>query len=107
MKLLKGAFTAIITPMKENGDVDYEGFRRLVNFQLEQGIDGLVPLGTTGEGPTLSEGEKEKLIRIAVEEAKGKVPLIIVTGSNDTKQTINNTKQAKELGGDFAMVVTP
>jgi 4-hydroxy-tetrahydrodipicolinate synthase len=59
MKVLTGAYTALVTPMKENGDVDYDGFRRSINFQLEQGIDGLVPLGSTGETPTLEEDEEE------------------------------------------------
>ena len=107
MKELKGALTAIITPMRENGDVDYDGFKRLINFQLEQGIDGLVPLGTTGETPTLEEDEQEKLLRIAVDEVKGKVPLIIGTGSNNTKHMVSSTKQAKDMGADIAMVVTP
>ena len=107
MKELKGAFTALITPMKENLDPDYDGFRRLVNFQLEQGIDGLVPLGTTGEAPTLTEAEEEKLIRIALDEAKGKVPVIIGTGSNNTSHMVSYTKQAKDMGADAALVVTP
>jgi len=107
MKTLSGAFTALVTPMKENGDVDYDGFRRLINFQIEQGIDGLVPLGTTGETPTLDEDEEEKLIRIAVDEVKGAVPVIIGTGSNDTKHMITYTKRAKDLGADAALVVTP
>jgi len=107
VKELKGAFTALITPMKENGDVDYDGFKRLVNFQLEQGIDGIVPLGTTGEAPTLEECEEEKLIRIAVDEAKGKVPVIIGAGSNSTKHMVIYTKRAKDMGADMAMVVTP
>jgi 4-hydroxy-tetrahydrodipicolinate synthase len=107
MKILKGAFTALITPMKENGDVDYDGFRKLINFQLEQGIDGLVPLGTTGETPTLDEDEEEKLIRIAVDEVAGKVPVIIGTGSNDTKHMVLYTKRAKDMGADAALVVTP
>ena len=107
MKELKGAFTALITPMKENGDVDYDGFRRLINFQLEQGIDGLVPLGTTGENPTLSDDEEEKLIRLALDEVKGNVPVIIGTGSNDTKHMLAKTKRAKDMGADAALVVTP
>ena len=107
MKELTGAITALITPMKENGDVDFDGFKRLVNFQLEQGIDGIVPLGTTGECPTLEEGEEEKLIRIAVDEAKGKVPVIVGTGSNNTKHMVASTKRAKDMGADMAMVVTP
>jgi 4-hydroxy-tetrahydrodipicolinate synthase len=93
--------------MRDNGDVDYEGFRRLIRFQLEEGINGLVPLGTTGENPTLDEDEEEKLIKIAVEETKGKVPLILGTGSNSTKHMISYTQRAKDLGADAALVVTP
>ncbi|GHT94884.1 4-hydroxy-tetrahydrodipicolinate synthase [Spirochaetia bacterium] len=104
---LKGAFTALITPMKENGDVDYDGFRRLVAFQLEAGINGLVPLGTTGETPTLDDNEEEKLIRIIIDEVKGRVPVIIGTGSNSTKHMAGYTKRAKDLGADAALVVTP
>jgi len=107
MKDLSGAYTALVTPMKENGDVDYDGFRRLINFQLEQGIDGLVPLGTTGETPTLDEDEEEKLLRIIVDEVKGAVPIIAGTGSNDTKHMLIYTKRAKDLGADAALVVTP
>ncbi|MDR1301288.1 MAG: 4-hydroxy-tetrahydrodipicolinate synthase [Treponema sp.] len=107
MNVLQGAFTALVTPMKEDGAVDYEGFRRLINFQIEGGIDGLVPLGTTGESPTLEEDEEEKLIRIAVEEVKGRVPLIIGTGSNATKSAMQYTKRAHALGADAALVVTP
>jgi len=107
MKSLSGAFTALVTPMKENGDVDYDGFKRLINFQLEQGIDGLVPLGTTGETPTLDEDEEEKLIRIIVDEVKGAVPIIAGTGSNDTKHMVTYTKRAKDMGADAALVVTP
>ena len=104
---LSGAFTALVTPMKENGDVDYDGFKRLINFQIEQGIDGLVPLGTTGETPTLDEDEEEKLIRIAVDEVKGKIPVIIGSGSNNTKHMVIYTKRAKDMGADAALVVTP
>jgi 4-hydroxy-tetrahydrodipicolinate synthase len=107
MKELKGAFTALITPLKENGDVDYEGFRKLIDFQIREGINGLVPLGTTGETPTLDEDEEEKLIKIAVEEIKGRVPLIIGTGSNSTRHMVAYTKRAKDLGVDAALVVTP
>jgi 4-hydroxy-tetrahydrodipicolinate synthase len=107
MEQFRGAFTALITPMKENGDVDYDGFRRLINFQIEEGINGLVPLGTTGETPTLEEDEEEKLIRIVIEEVQGRVPVIIGTGSNATKYAIKYTKRAKELGADAALVVTP
>ncbi|MDR2186089.1 MAG: 4-hydroxy-tetrahydrodipicolinate synthase [Treponema sp.] len=107
MTQFRGAYTALITPMKESGEVDYEGFRRLVAFQIEQGIDGLVPLGTTGETPTLDEDEEERLIKTAVEEVKGRVPVIIGTGSNSTKHMAIYTKRAKDLGADAALVVTP
>jgi 4-hydroxy-tetrahydrodipicolinate synthase len=93
--------------MKENGDVDYEGFRRLINFQIEGGIDGLVPLGTTGETPTLEDDEEERLIKIAVAEVRGRAPLIVGTGSNSTKSMIGYTQRAKDLGADAALVVTP
>ncbi|MDR2048799.1 MAG: 4-hydroxy-tetrahydrodipicolinate synthase [Treponema sp.] len=106
-KSFSGAFTALITPMKENGDVDYDGFRRLVAFQIEEGIDGLVPLGTTGETPTLNEDEEEKLIKIAVEETRGKVPLVIGAGSNSTFHMAGYVRRAKDLGADAALVVTP
>jgi 4-hydroxy-tetrahydrodipicolinate synthase len=106
-KSFSGAFTALITPMKENGDVDYDGFRRLIAFQIEQGIDGLVPLGTTGETPTLNEDEEENLIKIAVEETRGRVPLVIGAGSNSTFHMAGYVKRAKDLGADAALVVTP
>ena len=104
---LRGAFTALITPMKDGGEVDYDGFRRLIEFQINEGIDGLVPLGTTGETPTLDEDEEEKLIKISVDAAKGKTPLIIGAGSNDTRHMVKYVRRAKDLGGDAALVVTP
>jgi len=107
MAEFRGAFTALITPMKDSGEVDYEGFRRLIEFQIAEGIDGIVPLGTTGEAPTLDESEEEPLIKIAVETAKGKIPVVVGTGSNDTKHMVLYTERAKRLGADAALVVTP
>ena len=107
MARFRGAFTALITPMKKNGDVDYEGFRRLIDIQIAGGIDGLVPLGTTGETPTLEDDEEERLIKIAVEEVRGRVPIILGAGSNSTKSMIEYTRRAKDLGADAALVVTP
>jgi 4-hydroxy-tetrahydrodipicolinate synthase len=107
MTKFQGAFTALITPMKETGEVDYEEFGRLVEFQIEQGIDGLVPLGTTGEAPTLDDEEDIKLIEVAVEKNKGRVPLIAGAGSNDTKHMLRYVQRAKDLGADAALVVTP
>lgn len=107
MAKLRGAFTALITPMNSDESVDYDGFRRLVRFQLESGISGIVPLGTTGETPTLEDSEEEKLIEIAVTEAGGKVPVILGAGSNCTRDAVRYVKRAKQRGADYALVVTP
>jgi 4-hydroxy-tetrahydrodipicolinate synthase len=107
MLTLKGAFTALITPMKKNGAIDYDGWRRLIEFQLEQGIDGLVPIGTSGETPTLDEAEEDELIKIIVKVVNGKVPVIVGSGSNTTRHAVQYTKRAKDLGADAALVVTP
>ncbi len=114
MLKLKGTFTAMITPMKKNGAVDYEGFRKHIKNQLKAGIDGLVPLCTTSETPTLDEDEEDKMISIIMEEraafkkATGKnIPIIIGTGSNNTRDAVRYTQRAKEAGADAALVVTP
>lgn len=120
MKKLQGAFTALITPMFEDGEIDYEGWRKLIQFQLEQGISGLVPLGTTGETPTLDETpEEDKLIEIVISEVKaynekmaaeGKsrnVPVILGCGSNDTSDAVKYVERAKKMGADYALVVSP
>ena len=104
---LRGAFTALVTPMHADGTVDYEGFRSLIRFQLGKGIHGLVPLGTTGETPTLERNEQDRLIEISVEEARGRVPVIVGVGSNSTAHTIENAKRARALGADGILVVTP
>jgi 4-hydroxy-tetrahydrodipicolinate synthase len=107
MKVFQGAYTALITPMYENGEVDYDGFRELIRFQMREGIDGLVPLGTTGETPTLEENEEENLIRAAVDEVRGRIPVIVGAGSNSTKYAVKYAKRAADLGVDAALVVTP
>lgn len=111
---LRGAFTAMVTPMLSDGSVDYEGFRKNVLFQLEKGIDGLVPLGTTGETPTLAEDEEAKMIEIVIKEVRDwekqknkKVPVIIGAGSNNTIDAVRYCTRAKEMGADAALVVTP
>ena len=111
---LRGAFTAMITPMKGDGSVDYEGFRKHIKNQLEGGINGLVPLCTTCETSTLDEDEEEKMIEIIMnevrswEKAKGvKVPVIIGAGSNNTRDAVRYTERAKKAGADAALVVTP
>jgi 4-hydroxy-tetrahydrodipicolinate synthase len=107
MREYRGAFTALITPMLDSGAVDYDGWRRLIDVQLEGGIAGLVPLGTTGENPTLDEAEEERLIRIILDEVRGTVPVIVGAGSNDTKHMVFYTQRAKDMGADAALVVTP
>jgi 4-hydroxy-tetrahydrodipicolinate synthase len=107
MTEFRGAYTALITPMTESGEIDYEGFRRLIQFQITEGIDGIVPLGTTGENPTLDEDEEDKLIEIAVKESAGKIKVIVGAGSNDTKHMVKYVERAKKFGADAALVVTP
>ena len=107
MAQFRGAFTALVTPMTESGEVDYDGFRKLIEFQISEGIDGIVPMGTTGENPTLEENEEEKLIEIAMKTTGGKIPVIVGSGSNDTKHMVEYVKRAKRHGADAALVVTP
>tara|TARA_Y100000310_G_C20621448_1_gene783536 strand:- start:324 stop:1202 length:879 start_codon:yes stop_codon:yes gene_type:complete len=104
---IEGVYTAMITPFTAEKEVDYEGFRKNVQTQISGGISGILPLGTTGETPTLSREEQNKIISIAVEEGKGKVTIMIGTGANSTKKTIENTNKAHELGAEVALVVTP
>jgi 4-hydroxy-tetrahydrodipicolinate synthase len=107
MAVFRGAFTALLTPMKDSGEVDYEGYRRLIEFQIAEGIDGILPLGSTGETPTLDEDEEEKLLKIAVETVKGRIPVMAGASSNDTTHTVRYTERAKRMGADAALVVTP
>jgi 4-hydroxy-tetrahydrodipicolinate synthase len=103
---MKGTVTALVTPFIDN-KIDEEGFRENIRYQIASGIDGIVPLGSTGESATLSADEQTRIIQIAVKEAKGKVPVWIGTGSYCTRQTIEKTKKATDLGADVAMIVTP
>ena len=107
MAQIRGTFTALVTPMTSSGEIDYDGFRRLIEFQITEGIDGILPLGTTGENPTLEESEEDKLIEIAMKEAGGKVHVMIGAGSNDTRCMIRYVERAKKMGADSALVVTP
>ena len=103
---LRGSIVALITPFKE-GKIDEESFRNLIRWHLKEGTHGILVSGTTGESATLSKEEKKKLFEIALEEAKGKVPLIAGTGTNDTQKTLELTKMAEEMGMDAALLVTP
>ena len=105
---LRGAFTALVTPFTADGKVDEAAFRDFVTWQIAEGINGLVPCGTTGESPTLSAAERDFIIGTAVEIGRTRgVPVIAGTGTNDTAKTIAATKRAAELGADAALVVTP
>ena len=105
--IFKGAATALITPFDSNGKVDYEALNRLINWQIEQGIDGLLIAGTTGEGSTLSDEEHRKVLQFAVSAANHRVAMIAGTGSNDTEYAKDMTKYACEIGYDACLVVTP
>ena len=103
---LQGTFVALVTPFKD-GQLNETKLRELVRFQIENGTDGLVPCGTTGESPTLTESERNRVIEIVIEEAKGKAWVVAGTGTNDTAKTIKATQRAKEMGADAALVITP
>ena len=103
---LRGAFTALSTPFKD-GEVDEPTYRDFIEWQIEQDIDGLVPCGTTGEAATMSHEEQGRVIKICVEQAKGRVPVIAGAGSNSTKEAIELTKMAKDAGADATLQITP
>lgn len=103
---LEGAFTALATPFR-NGSVDLEAMASFTEFQIAGGIAGVVPCGTTGESPTLSAGEAKEIVATVVRVARGRVPVIAGTGSNNTVDTIARTRAAQEAGADAAMVVMP
>ena len=104
--MFKGSNVALITPFKDN-NLDEENYIKLINFHLENNTNGLVPAGTTGESPTLSHKEHEKVIELCINETKGKIPVIAGTGSNSTSEAISLTKHAENAGADGALVVTP
>ena len=104
--MFKGSNVALITPFKDN-NLDEENYIKLINFHLENNTNGLVPAGTTGESPTLSHKEHERVIELCIKEAKGKIPVIAGTGSNSTEEAVSLTKHAEKAGADGALVVTP
>jgi 4-hydroxy-tetrahydrodipicolinate synthase len=104
--MFKGSFVALITPFKD-GQVDEEAFRNFVEWQITEGTDGLVPVGTTGESPTLSHEEHMRVVELCIEVAGGRVPVIAGAGSNSTEEAIMLSKHAKKAGADAALVVTP
>ncbi len=102
----RGSFTALVTPFK-NGSLDEAAFRSLVNWQIEEGVNGLVPVGTTGESPTLSHDEHKRVVEWCIEETGGRVPVIAGAGSNSTREAIELAQHAGKAGADAVLVVTP
>jgi 4-hydroxy-tetrahydrodipicolinate synthase len=102
----RGSFTALLTPFR-NGSLDEQAFRDLVEWQIAEGTNGLVPVGTTGESPTLSHDEHKQVVEWCVEMAKGRVPVVAGAGSNSTKEAIELSRHAEQAGADGVLVVTP
>lgn len=103
----RGIYTALVTPFDANGKVDEKAFQSFVDWQIKEGIHGVVPVGTTGESPTLTHEEHMRVIELCVEVAKGRVPVLAGTGSNATAEAIEFTRHAKKAGADGALVVAP
>jgi 4-hydroxy-tetrahydrodipicolinate synthase len=103
----QGVYTALVTPMTDSGKVDEKSLRRLVDFQIEGGVDGLVPIGTTGESPTLDGEECKEVIRVVVEQTRGRVPVIAGAGSNCTSEAIEYARDAKAVGAVATLQVAP
>jgi len=104
--MFKGVFVAIVTPFK-NGEIDEKALRGLIDFQIEGGVDGIVPCGTTGESATLNHEEHDQVIRIAVDACKGKASVLAGTGSNSTQEAIQLSRNAKNAGADGLLQITP
>ena len=105
--MFKGSITALITPFTANGEIDWPAFDKFVEWQVEQGSDGVVPCGTTGESPTITHAEHKKIVKRCVEIVNKRVPVIAGTGSNSTAEALELTQEAKDDGADAALIVTP
>jgi 4-hydroxy-tetrahydrodipicolinate synthase len=105
--MFQGVFTAIVTPFNKNKTINEEDLKKLVDFNIENGVSGIVPMGTTGESPTLNHDEHVHVIEIVCKHVKGKVPVIAGTGSNSTKEALFMTSRAKDLGADASLQVAP
>src|SRR5258708_36079551 len=106
-KIVRGTGTAIVTPFTSNGEIDFEATQQLLDYQLSNGIEMIVPLGSTGENPTVTAPERTKFFRFIIEHDAGRAIVIAGTGSNDTRASIALTREAYDLGADAALVVTP
>ena len=105
--MFEGSYVALVTPFKDDESLDEAKLKELIQFQIEGGTHGIVPCGTTGESPALSDTEHDRVIDITLETVNGKVPVIAGTGSNSTTRTLRATKHAKDAGADAALIVTP
>ncbi len=105
--MFKGSLVALITPMREDGALDEKAFAEFVDWQIKEGTHGVVPVGTTGESPTLSHDEHRRVVEIAIEVSNRRIPVIAGAGSNSTEEAIALTRHAKEAGADAALIVTP
>ena len=105
--MFEGSFVALVTPFKDDESLDEAKLKELIEFQIDGGIHGIVPCGTTGESPSLSEEEHDQVIELTVETVNGRVPVIAGTGSNSTTRTLRATEHAKAAGADAALIVTP
>ena len=107
MNMITGSIVAIVTPMHEDGSLDLEGMRRLVDFHVQEGTDAIVSVGTTGESPTVDVEEHHEVIRATVEQAAGRIPVIAGAGANSTAEAIDLTRFAREVGADAVLSVVP
>jgi 4-hydroxy-tetrahydrodipicolinate synthase len=107
MEMLRGSLTALVTPFDQNGGFDEKAFRDFVDWQIVEGTQGLVPVGTTGESPTLSHEEHRQVVKACIEVAKGRVPVVAGAGSNNTTEAVSLAQYAEKAGADAVLVVTP
>ena len=105
--MITGSIVAIVSPMFEDGSLDFESYRRLIDWHIEQGTDSIVAVGTTGESPTVDVEEHGELIRVAVEQSKGRVPIIAGTGGNSTTEAVELTEYARKVGASASLQVVP
>lgn len=105
--MIRGSIAALVTPFDENDSVNYEKLRELVRWHIRKGTDGILLLGTTGEGPALNEDEQDEIVRSALDEGKGKIPMIVSSGSNNTDESVARSIKYERMGADALLVITP
>jgi len=105
--MIKGSIVAIVSPMHEDGSLDFDAYRRLIDWHVTEGTQAIVAVGTTGESPTVSPAEHGELIRVAVEASGGRIPIVAGTGGNSTREAVELTQHAKEVGADATLQVVP